>query len=69
MESHVGEMFYQPDRNRYRLETTDKFLKASVTIMQSNPLVGSKVDPQEDPVTNQKMGRNMLWESGSRDLR
>jgi len=31
-------MFYQPDRNRYRLETTDKFLKASITIMQSNPL-------------------------------
>jgi len=43
IESHVDDPFYQAKRTRERLESTDKFLKASVAVTDFDQLIRSNV--------------------------
>jgi len=43
IESHVGNSFYQAKRTRERLESTDKFLKASVAVTDFDQLIRSNL--------------------------
>jgi len=43
IESHVNDSFYQAKRTKERLESTDKFLKASITVTDFDQLIRSNV--------------------------
>jgi len=43
IESHVNDPFYQAKRTKERLESTDKFLKASVAVTDFDQLIRNKV--------------------------
>ena len=43
IESHVGDSFYQAKSTRERLETTDKFTKASISVTDFDQLIRNKI--------------------------
>jgi len=43
VESHVGNSFYQSKRTKERLESTDKFLKASITVTDFDQLIRNNI--------------------------
>jgi len=43
IESHVGNSFYQAKRTKERLESTDKFLKASIAVTDFDQLIRNKI--------------------------
>ncbi len=66
IESHVNDSFYQAKRTKERLESTDKFLKASITVtdfdqlIRNNIIATSQQKPSETSV-NEKIAET--WKS------
>ncbi len=52
IESHVADSFYQSKRNRDRLEASDKFLKASITITDFDQLIRNRLEATSKRETN-----------------
>jgi len=66
IESHVNDSFYQANRTKDRLESTDKFLKASIAVtdfdqLMRNNIIAESKQRLTETVVNEKIAET--WES------